>query len=543
MGESLSPDGVIDATEYGDACPQRPTNPFFNGSFSLIEDCLYLNIWKPSTENDDVLLPVMVYIHGGGFKGGHGSNPGFDGANLAGTEDIVVVTLNYRLGVFGSLPTDEEGTGGMNGIVDQIKALEWVQQYISFFGGDPNRTTIFGNSAGAMSVGMLSVIPQANGLFERAIMQSGNIDVIGIDEGMEAVTDLLNQTEICSIAPCTIEDLYNLTTDELLTAAGSLFKNPIYDNAVLPVTTTTLYSKGPVNPTDMIIGANTYDDANIWDDDYIEAADVVLPQLQKDARDAYSIDKYDDSSVGAYAQLWGDIAFNCPSRQIAQIASSSIDGNIYNYLFGFLSDYDYAKIYLNVTDPAWMSHTAENIYVFGNPAAQPFSNSEKPSASSSEEEWLPVVPASDNSSDINANVGVDPRYLYITGDGGMMVQSNKAKMEQCEFVTEFFMTQFESNGDDAADSDSDSDKNNTNNYDSATTNKTDLGAATNEKDGTAGTATEDGDAKLDGSMEADKDAEAEAEAEPEPEEDSSASSLISTAAAIMTGALVTVFGM
>jgi len=347
-----------------------------------------------------------------------------------------------------------------------------------------------------------------------------------------------------------------------------LFKNPIYDNAVLPVTTTTLYSKGPINPTDMIIGANTYDDANIWDDDYIEAADVVLPQLQKDARDAYSIDKYDDSSVGAFAQFSGDIGFNCPSRQIAQIASSSIDGNIYNYLFGFLSDYDYAKIYLNVTDPAWMSHTAENIYVFGNPAAQPFSNSEKPfsekdkilnkeimsrwanfarsgnpSASSSEEEWLPVVPASDNSSDINANVGVDPRYLYITGDGGMMVQSNKAKMEQCEFVTEFFMTRFDSNGDDASDSDSDSDsdKNNTNNYDSATTNKTDLGAATNEKDGTAGTATatEDEDAKIDGSMEADTDA----EAEPEPEEDSSASSLISTAAAIMTGALVTVFGM
>mmetsp|Transcript_25097 Transcript_25097/g.28051 ORF Transcript_25097/g.28051 Transcript_25097/m.28051 type:complete len:658 (+) Transcript_25097:125-2098(+) len=491
--EILLADGVIDATTYGDACPQRPTNPFFNGSFSLIEDCLYLNIWKPSSENDDVLLPVMVYIHGGGFVGGHGSNPGFDGTNLAGTEDIVVVTLNYRLGVFGSLITDEEGTGGMNGILDQIKALEWVQQYISFFGGDPNRTTIFGNSAGAQSVGMLSVVPQANGLFKRAIMQSGNIYIIGIDDGMQAVTDMLNQTEICSMAPCTIEDLYNLTTDELLTVSnnGSFVWKAIYDNAVLPVNAATLYSKGPINPTDMIIGANTYDYAEIWDDDVMETADAVIPQMHGDRGDAYSPDKYNDSSLGAYAQFFGDSQFNCPSRQFAEIASSSIDGNIYNYLFGYLSDYDYAKLYLNVTDPTWTSHIADAVYVFGNPAAQPFSNSEKPFsekdkilnkeimsrwanfarsgnpfASSSEEEWLPVVPDSDNSPDIYAGAGVDPRYLYITGDGGTMIQSNKDKMEQCASHAADNPAPFESKDD----ADADSDKINNNNYDNTTTN-------------------------------------------------------------------------
>ena len=122
---------------------------------------------------------------------------------------------------------------------------------------------------------------------------------------------------------------------------------------------------------------------------------------------------------------------------IAEVASSSIDGNIYNYLSGFLSDYDYAKLILNVTDPAWASHLAEIVYVFGNPAAaeKPFSEEDKilnkeimsrwanfarsgiPFASSSEEEWLPVVPVCDNSPDIYANVGVDPRYLYITVDG------------------------------------------------------------------------------------------------------------------------------
>ena len=304
--EILLADGVIDATKYGDACPQRPTITFHNGSFSEIEDCLYLNIWKPNSVNDDVLLPVMVYIHGGNFEVGHGGLPNIDGANLAGTEDIVVVTLNYRLGVFGYLITDEEGTGGMNGILDQIKALEWVQQYISFFGGDPNRITIFGNSAGGMSVGMLSVVPQANGLFERAIMQSGNIVYpVGVDEGMQPVTDMLNQTEVCSLPPCTIEDLYNLTTDELLTVSGSFVWKPTYDNAVLPVTLLTLYSKGPINPTDMIIGATTYDDSDIYEDDYMETADSTFPP---EFLEAY----YNDSSMAAYTQLMDDAMYNCP---------------------------------------------------------------------------------------------------------------------------------------------------------------------------------------------------------------------------------------
>jgi hypothetical protein len=132
-----------------------------------------------------------------------------------------------------------------------------------------------------------------------------------------------------------------------------------------------------------------------------------------------------------------------------------MDGNIYNYLFGFLSEYDCAKLYLTVTDPTWASHLAEIVYVFGNPAAEePISEKDKilnkeimsrranfarsgiPVASSFEEEWLPVVPVSDNSpADIYANVGVNPRYLYITGDGGgTMIQSNTVKMEQCALI-------------------------------------------------------------------------------------------------------------
>ena len=134
------------------------------------KDCLYLNVWTPGL--DDASRPVMVWIHGGAFTIGSGSEEYYNGANLASRGDVVIVTINYRLGALGflNLPALGETNFGMR---DQVAALKWVQANIANFGGDPNNVTIFGESAGGMSVASLMASPEAAGLFQKAIPQSG----------------------------------------------------------------------------------------------------------------------------------------------------------------------------------------------------------------------------------------------------------------------------------------------------------------------------------------------------------------------------------
>jgi carboxylesterase type B len=141
------------------------------------EDCLYLNVWT-AAKSADAKLPVMVWIFGGGFQAGSGSNPTFDGEGLA-AKGIVRVSLNYRLGILGFLShpdLDKESphhASGNYGLLDQIEALKWVKRNIAAFGGDPNRVTIFGQSAGGGSVNFLTSSPLAKGLFQRAIAENG----------------------------------------------------------------------------------------------------------------------------------------------------------------------------------------------------------------------------------------------------------------------------------------------------------------------------------------------------------------------------------
>lgn len=170
--------GVRECTEFGPACPQ-PLLPFAGFEFDTMdEDCLYLNVWTPAKSPNDC-LPVMVLIHGGGFFSGSASQPFFDGAPLA-KKGVVFVGINYRLGPLGFLAHPElaeespEGLTGNYGLLDQIAALKWVQRNIAAFGGDPSRVTIFGESAGGMSVSALLLSPMAEGLFHRAIAQSGS---------------------------------------------------------------------------------------------------------------------------------------------------------------------------------------------------------------------------------------------------------------------------------------------------------------------------------------------------------------------------------
>src|SRR5215471_12280387 len=155
------------ATSFGAVCPQ-------DGITNDSEDCLFLNIWTPRAAVDrGKRLPVMVFIHGGYFVFGAGSLPIYDGAYLAASGNAVVVTLNYRLGALGFLVVPELGLTGNYGILDQRQALRWVAENIAAFGGDPSKVTIFGESAGAMSVGLhLFSIPADRGLFRAAIIES-----------------------------------------------------------------------------------------------------------------------------------------------------------------------------------------------------------------------------------------------------------------------------------------------------------------------------------------------------------------------------------
>jgi len=169
--------GVRDCTAYGGSAPQPPIMLPLPGMDvgPQDEDCLYLNVWTPAP--DGARRPVMVWVHGGAFVIGSGSQTIYDGSTLARRGDVVVVTLNYRLGALGFLHLaelcPEVGAVSNCGLRDQVAALGWVRDHIEAFGGDPEAVTIFGESAGGMSVGTLLGTPSATGLFARAIPQSG----------------------------------------------------------------------------------------------------------------------------------------------------------------------------------------------------------------------------------------------------------------------------------------------------------------------------------------------------------------------------------
>ena len=170
--------GVRPALEYGTIAPQKPMSGGFMGQGKpepQSEDCLYLNVYTPGIDNKR--RPVMVWIHGGAFSVGSGSEKMFQSGKIAQRGDVVLVTINYRLGALGFLNLDKVTGGkipstGNEGLLDQVAALEWVRDNIAAFGGDPENVTIFGESAGGMSVASLMVLPAASGLFHKAIIES-----------------------------------------------------------------------------------------------------------------------------------------------------------------------------------------------------------------------------------------------------------------------------------------------------------------------------------------------------------------------------------
>ena len=163
--------GIRDAVHFGHIAWQKPKGK--DGRENMAEDCLFLNIWSPAA--DEKKRPVMVYIHGGSFVKGCGSDPEYDGENLVRAGDVVVVTLNYRLGILGFLDFSflGEGFAPNCGLYDCTAALKWIAENISAFGGDPERITVFGQSAGAILISALLTVKEAQAVISRAILMSG----------------------------------------------------------------------------------------------------------------------------------------------------------------------------------------------------------------------------------------------------------------------------------------------------------------------------------------------------------------------------------
>ena len=170
--------GTREALAFG-PCAVQSTVPGDRGELigiathEVSEDCLYLNIWTPNP--DDARRPVMVWIHGGGNTLGAGSQPRVNGEHLARIGDVVVVTLNYRLGALGFLYAPELGATGNEALLDQVAALRWVRAEIGAFGGDPDNVTVFGQSAGGFDIAQLMAMPAARGCFDRAVPMSGSL--------------------------------------------------------------------------------------------------------------------------------------------------------------------------------------------------------------------------------------------------------------------------------------------------------------------------------------------------------------------------------
>jgi len=189
-------EGVKDAKRFSPASPQLPGEGLTD-RFPVLwdEDCLYLNVVTPAS--DGKKRPVYVWIHGGAYRRGQGGVAWYDGTSFASRGDVVVVTINYRLGAFGFTELGKHfgekfSSSGLNGLLDQIAALQWVQENIASFGGDPDQVTVGGESAGAFSVANLLASPLAKGLFHRAIAQSGAaFHIHEPDAGADIASELL----------------------------------------------------------------------------------------------------------------------------------------------------------------------------------------------------------------------------------------------------------------------------------------------------------------------------------------------------------------
>lgn len=354
------------ASDFGASCMQVDAQGEIIGS----EDCLTINVWRPAdAQVSGDLKPVMFFIHGGGNVQGSsnqfvgGQNPLYDGHFLAERRDVVVVTLNYRLGPFGFLALDafadesEHGSSGNYGLLDQIAALEWVQQNIRGFGGDPDNVMIFGESAGAVNTCMMLASPLAAGLFHRALMQSGGCVTESAEDARALGSDLVDLTPcepeqgadraacmraldartIHETIPGVIPLAVGPNTGEVRGEYG-----PNIDGWVLAEEPVALFKSGGYNKVPTIIGSNAEEmesfmaPGEITQAQYEQTVNGLLawygPQVPEEALALYPSQTY-GSPRKALEQMLTDAVFTCPAGRVLAALEQGQQEPLYRYFF------------------------------------------------------------------------------------------------------------------------------------------------------------------------------------------------------------------
>ena len=355
--------GTRDATRFGPQAPQAVAQ--MEALFGVTppvssEDCLSLNVYTPGP--DAGRRPVLVWIHGGAFLTGSGSTPWYNGHSFAANHDVVVVTLNYRLGALGFLHLDdiggdEYGGSGNLGVLDQVAALEWVRDNIEAFGGDPGNVTAFGESAGAMSVGTLLGMPAAKGLFVKAIPQSGAAHHAKDREAADRTArELLAELGI-DPSPSGLQELRRLPVAALIEAQNALVMrglsvtlpfSPVVDGLVLPEAPIDAIGAGSAAGVRVLIGTNAEEmklfsmlESRLGVADDADLLDRVAKELGDPAAAARLVDAYratrPDAAVG---EIWNDLQsdyiFRIPAIRLAERQAERHHA-VFAYLFAWRS--------------------------------------------------------------------------------------------------------------------------------------------------------------------------------------------------------------
>ena len=349
--------GIRDAIEYSPTSPQPPSalEAQFGEPMPQSEaDCLTLNIWTQGLDN--IKRPVMFWIHGGGFITGNGAS--LDGTRLVLRGDIVVVSINYRLGYLGFLyMPDVPDTDANVGLLDMVAALKWVKENISKFGGNPNNITIFGESAGGFAVASLLAMPAAKGLFHRAIPQSGAAHKFGFNPraGIKIYENLLKDLEIKkgdieALRKVPVERLIVTQDTVLRIEEGVLRLGPVVDKMTLPDHPLDAIRKGFAKDIDILIGSNL-DESKLWlmltpqtseltEEELLQNVNTLMMYSKKDEKKSKELieiyRKLRKTPRNIMDAISTDYMFRIPAIQLAQ-AQCVYQPNTYMYLFAWKS--------------------------------------------------------------------------------------------------------------------------------------------------------------------------------------------------------------